>query len=72
MRFWAGNSGNYPRQFKVMVSNDGSSFTTVATATGTEAAITVPFPLQGARYIRLQLTAGASAPWDIGAINVLY
>jgi hypothetical protein len=72
LRLVSGNANNYPRSFKVLVSNDNSTFTQVATGTGASQYVTASFPLQSARYVRVQLTAGASAPWDLVATSINY
>ncbi|HET9896081.1 MAG TPA: discoidin domain-containing protein [Streptosporangiaceae bacterium] len=59
----AGSSGDYARGFNVEVSTDGSTFTSVATGTGTSSPETVSFAAQTAQYIRVVLTAGVSTNW---------
>ncbi len=61
------NSGSWPGDFavgyNVEVSTNGSSFTSVATGTGTASPETVTFTAQTAQYIRVVLTAASSGPW---------
>lgn len=67
----AGSStGNYPRGYQVLVSNDGSTWTDVATGAGTQAFTTILFAPQSARYIRIVQTGSASSPWSIAEINL--
>ena len=64
---------DFPRSFNVGVSNDGSTFTTVASAMGTSAVVTVAFASQTARYIRVTLAnlpAGQTNAWSIYEFNV--
>jgi hypothetical protein len=49
--------GDYARGYNVEVSSDGSTFTTVASATGTSSPETTSFTMQTSRYIRIVLTA---------------
>jgi len=58
------NSPNdYPRAFDVQVSNDASSWATIANCTGTGTPEVVGFPDQTAQYVRVVLTAGDSQHW---------
>lgn len=47
----ADNPGDQPRRFNVETSNDGSSWTTVATGYGTDQVTTVNVPITQARYL---------------------
>jgi hypothetical protein len=58
-----GSSGDYARGYNVEVSTDGSTFTSVATGTGTSSPQTVTFASTTAQYIRVVLTAGVSTNW---------
>lgn len=61
----------YLRTFKVEVSNNDSTWTTVVpAATGNTPLVTVAFPSQTAQYIRITVTAAASFPWSIYDFNV--
>ena len=67
------NSPNdYARRFNVGVSNNGSSWSAVATCTGTSASQVVRFPVQTARYVRVVLDPGTAANywWSIDELNV--
>jgi hypothetical protein len=49
--------------YNVEVSTNGSTFTSVATGTGTSSPEIVTFPAQNAQYIRVVLTASTQTPW---------
>jgi hypothetical protein len=57
------STGDYARGYNVEVSTDGSTFTSVATGTGTSSPETVTFPDQTAQYIRVVLTAASTTNW---------
>ena len=61
------NSSNWPGDYavgyNVEVSTNGSTFTSVATGTGSSAVETVTFTAQTAQYIRVVLTAASTGPW---------
>jgi hypothetical protein len=54
---------DYARGYEIQVSNDGSSWYTVATCTGRATPEIVRFPGQTARYLRVVLTASESPYW---------
>ncbi|MFI5067396.1 MAG: discoidin domain-containing protein, partial [Streptosporangiales bacterium] len=58
-----GYGGDYARGYNVEVSSNGSTFTSVATGTGTSSPETVTFTAQTAQYIRVVLTASSSTNW---------
>jgi F5/8 type C domain len=58
-----GSTGDYARGYNVEVSSNGTSFTSVATGTGTSSPETVTFAAQTAQYIRVVLTAGVTTNW---------
>ena len=62
----------YPRTFTVELSQDGSSWTPAAEASGTGPTTIVTFPAAQARFVRIRLTANADdAPaWSIQNLNV--
>ncbi|HVU52593.1 MAG TPA: discoidin domain-containing protein, partial [Polyangia bacterium] len=66
----AGSTNDYARGYTVAVSSDGATFTSVASGTGTAALITVSFPQQSARYIKITQTGAASNWWSIAELNV--
>jgi hypothetical protein len=63
---------DFPSRYAVYVSGDGMTWSAaVANGLGSSSgATTVVFPEQTARYIKIQLTAGASNPWSIDEIKV--
>jgi hypothetical protein len=66
-----GSSGDYPRGFQVYASNDTGNFgAPIATGAGASALVTVAFPAQTARYLRVVLTAGNTKWWSIHELNV--
>ena len=66
------STGDYPRGYAVSISNDGATWSQVATGTGTTQLITVTFPTQMAQYIQVtQTTSGATGNWwSIAEFNV--
>lgn len=58
-----GSAGDYARGYNVEVSTNGSTFTSVATGTGTASPETVTFTAQTAQYIRVVLTAASTTNW---------
>jgi O-glycosyl hydrolase len=68
----SGNStGDYAHGYQVFVSNDGTNWgTAIASGTGSSQLITVSFPIQTARYIRVVQTASAGNWWSIAEFNV--
>ncbi|HEV2640351.1 MAG TPA: discoidin domain-containing protein [Actinocrinis sp.] len=61
------DSGNWPGDYavgyNVQVSTNGTTFSTVATGTGTSAVVTSTFTASTVQYIRVQLTAASSGAW---------
>ena len=69
----SGASSEYPRNYRVQVANNNTSWgtaPTVATGTGTTAVTTIAFAPQTARYIRVTLTAASTSFWSIYEFNV--
>lgn len=65
------NSGDYPRGYQVQVSQDGQTWSDpVATGTGHEPYVSIPFGAQTARYIRVTQTGSATAWWSIAEVKV--
>jgi glucosylceramidase len=71
------SSGDYARSFDLEVSDNGSSWTTVASCTGTGDPETVSFPAQTAQYIRVVntmladgLTTSTGSWWSIDELNL--
>jgi len=58
-----GYAGDYAHGYEVLVSTDGTNFTTAYTGTGTSSPETATFSTQTARYIRVELTTAVSTNW---------
>ncbi len=58
-----GSAGDYARGYNVEISSNGTTFTSVATGTGTSSPETVTFSPQTAQYVRVVLTAGVTTNW---------
>jgi glucosylceramidase len=70
-----GQSSDYPAGCDIAVSNDGSTWQTIASPTPAASPVVVPFASQNAQYIRVTLNSGASGTsywWSIAEFNVLY
>ena len=67
-----GSDDDYPREYEVSVSSDGSSFTTIAAATAPDSDITeINFTNQTARFIRIDQNGSDNRHWwSIHEINV--
>lgn len=68
----AGSSSNdYPRRYEVFVSADGVNFgTAVAKGTGSSPLVTIKFPVQTARYLKVVQTGTASFWWSVHELQV--
>jgi len=65
------SSSDYPRGYQVFVSNDGTTWgNAIATGAGTAALVTITFPQQTARYLRIVETGSASSWWSIHELTV--
>ncbi len=63
--------GDYPRKYEIRVSNDGTSWSEpVAAGTGSTSRITVTFPEQTAKFVRVVLTGSAGVYWSIYDLNL--
>jgi hypothetical protein len=61
-----GDGSDYPPGFDVYVSNDGSTWgSSVASTTGAAPIVTISFPDQTARYIKVQLNVAGSHWWSL-------
>jgi hypothetical protein len=66
-----GSTNDFPRGYQVFVSTDDSNYgSAIASGTGSSAAVTVQFPAQNARYIKVFQTGAASNWWSIAELNV--
>ncbi|MEA9987115.1 discoidin domain-containing protein [Subtercola sp. RTI3] len=61
---------DYPRGYTVQSSNDGTSWTTIATGTGTVKATTIGFTATSSRYLRINQTASSGNYWSVGDLSV--
>jgi hypothetical protein len=69
----AGSTNDYARGYQVFVSTDGTNFgSAIATGTASAALITVTFPTQTARYLKVVQTGAASNWWSIAELNVYH
>ncbi|HVZ72858.1 MAG TPA: discoidin domain-containing protein [Polyangia bacterium] len=68
----AGSAGDYAHGYQVFVSNDGVSFgNAIAQGAGTAQLVSVSFPTQTARYVRVVQTSTTPANWwSIAELNV--
>ncbi|WP_220136715.1 discoidin domain-containing protein [Streptomyces himalayensis] len=64
------STNDYPRGFTVEVSDDNTTWRTIANGEGTNAVTTVNFPITQARYIRVTLTKAAGSWWSIAELRV--
>jgi hypothetical protein len=63
--------GDYARGFNVQVSSNGTSWTTVASCTGSATPEVVSFASQSAHYVQVVLTAAATSNWwSVGELNL--
>lgn len=66
-----GNPFDYPRQYNVLVSEDGSDWATVLSGAGTATDTTISFTRQTARYIRIEQAGSDNSHWwSIHEVNV--
>ena len=66
----AGSTNDYAHGYQVNLSSDGVSWgSPVAVGVGTGALVTVTFPVQSARYIRVTQTGSSSSWWSIAEFN---
>jgi len=66
----AGSTNDYAHGYQVNLSTDGVNWgSPVATGAGTAALVTVTFPAQNARYIRVTQTGSSSSWWSIAEFN---
>jgi len=61
---------DYPREYRVEVSNNGIDWLSVAEGEGDSAAIVIDFPVQNARYLRIKQTGSAANWWSIAELTV--
>ncbi|MDF2938345.1 MAG: hypothetical protein K0Q90_3718, partial [Paenibacillaceae bacterium] len=62
---------DYPRKYEIRVSNDGTVWSEpVAVGTGSTSRITVTFPEQTAKFVRIILTGSAGVYWSVYDFNL--
>lgn len=66
----SGSTGDYPRGYTVQVSNDGTSWTQIASGQGTNEQLPINFTAVSARYIKITQTGTSGNWWSIGELNV--
>jgi hypothetical protein len=65
------SANDFARGYEVYVSNDGTNFgSPIATGAGSAALVTVQFPTQSARYVKVAQTGSASWWWSIAELDV--
>jgi aryl-phospho-beta-D-glucosidase BglC (GH1 family) len=64
------STGDYARAYEVQVSNDNVNFQTVANGEGSGPFVSVNFPIQQARYIRVMLKGSSGSWWSIAEFRV--
>ncbi len=65
----ATDEDDWARGYTLQLSRDGSSWSTVASGTGTRKATTIGFTAQAARYFRITQTGSAGNWWSIGELT---
>src|SRR6185436_13013183 len=66
-----GFSNDYPRGYQVFASSSPTAFgSPIATGVATSALVSIGFPTQTARYLRVVQTGSASSWWSIAELNV--
>ena len=66
-----GASSDYPRGYQVFVSNDGTNFgSPIATGAATSSLVSIGFPVQHARYVKIVQTGSSSNWWSISEANL--
>ncbi len=65
-----GSANDYARGYQVFLSSDGVSWgSAVASGSGTGALVTVDFPAQNARYVKVVQTGASTSWWSIAEFN---
>ncbi|GAA1996991.1 discoidin domain-containing protein [Microbacterium pumilum] len=63
------DENDWARGYRLELSRDGSTWTSVATGVGTRKATTIAFVAQAARYFRLTQTGSAGNWWSVGELT---
>ena len=64
------STGDYARGYEVQVSNDNTNWQTVANGEGSGQIVSVNFPIQQARYIKVVQTENSGNWWSIAEFRV--
>ena len=63
------STGDYPRSYTVYVSQNGNSWTSVASGYALGSPVIVNFPTQSAQYIKVMQTGSSNHWWSIAEFN---
>jgi hypothetical protein len=63
-------AGDFPRQYEVSVSTNGTTWVSVAKATNTADVVMAKFPAQVAQYVRIAQLGTATSWWSVGEFNL--
>jgi hypothetical protein len=63
-------AGDYPQQYEVSVSTNGTTWVSVAKATNTADLVMARFPAQVDRYVRIAQLGTATSWWSVGEFNL--
>ena len=66
----ANGTADYPRGYTLSVSTDGTTFTPVTSGVGTTPLVTITFPTQNVRYLKVTQTGAAGSWWSVHELNV--
>jgi hypothetical protein len=67
----ANGTSDYPRGYSVTLSADDVTYTApVATGSGTSSVVTISFPTQAARFVKITQTGSSGSWWSIHELNV--
>ena len=61
----SGSPGDYPRGYRISVSDTGTSWVDIASGTGSSAVLNVALASQTRRYVRITQTGSSGAWWSI-------
>jgi glucosylceramidase len=62
--------GDYPRGYELATSNDGSTWTPVASGAGSGQLTTIDLAATTARFVRITQTASAPQWWSVADLRV--
>jgi hypothetical protein len=68
----AASATTFPAAYSVSVSIDNVHWTTVPSTAGTGQYMSIMFPVQWARFVRITLTGGSTNVWDVKSALGLY